>query len=62
MESLYLLIPLSVIGVGVAILIFLKMNSSGQFDDDEGPAFSILLDDDRVVMSAVENENKIEAP
>lgn len=62
MESLYLLVPLSVIGVGVAILIFLKMNSSGQFDDDEGPAFSILLDDDRVVRLAVENENKIETP
>jgi cbb3-type cytochrome oxidase maturation protein len=62
MESLYLLIPLSVIGVGVAIVIFLKMNSSGQFDDDEGPAFSILLDDDRVVPPTVENDNKIKTP
>ncbi|MFT6301073.1 MAG: cbb3-type cytochrome oxidase maturation protein [Granulosicoccus sp.] len=62
MESLYLLIPLSVIGVGVAILIFLKMNSSGQFDDDEGPAFSILLDDDRVVSPVVKKENENERP
>lgn len=52
MESLYLLIPLSVIGVGVAIWFFLKMNSSGQFDDDQGPAFSVLMDDDRPVKPA----------
>ncbi len=59
MESLYLLIPLSVIGVGVAIWFFLKMNSSGQFDDDEGPAFSVLLDNDRAVPT--ESDNKIES-
>lgn len=47
MESLYLLIPLSVLGVGAAVWFFLRMNVSGQFDDDEGPAFSILMDDDR---------------
>ena len=47
MESLYILIPLSIVAVLVAVLIFFKMNSSGQFDDDQGPAMSILLDDDR---------------
>lgn len=46
-EALYLLIPLSVAIVGVAVWIFLRMQDSGQFDDLEGPARSILLDDDR---------------
>lgn len=47
MESLFILIPLSLLAVLVAVLIFFRMNSTGQFDDDEGPAMSILLDDDR---------------
>lgn len=46
MESLFLLIPLSMIAVILAIVVFFKMNASGQFDDDQGPAMSILLDDD----------------
>ena len=45
MEALYLLIPLSVILVFLAIWIFLGMSDSGQFDDLEGPALRILLDD-----------------
>lgn len=47
MESLFLLIPLSVLAVGVAVGVFFWMNHDGQFDDDQGPAWSILLDDDR---------------
>jgi len=47
MESLYILIPLSLVAVVVAVFLFFKMNASGQFDDDQGPAMSILLDDDR---------------
>lgn len=49
MESLFLLIPLSVLAVGVAVGVFFWMNHDGQFDDDQGPAWSILLDDDRPV-------------
>jgi cbb3-type cytochrome oxidase maturation protein len=47
MESLYLLVPLSLIMVGVAIWIFFGASDSGQFDDLEGPALRILRDDDR---------------
>lgn len=47
MESLFILIPLSVLAVLVAVLFFFRMNRGGQFDDDQGPAWSILLDDDR---------------
>jgi cbb3-type cytochrome oxidase maturation protein len=48
-ESLFILIPLSVLAVVVAVLVFFRMNRDGQFDDDQGPAMSILLDDDRPV-------------
>jgi cbb3-type cytochrome oxidase maturation protein len=46
MEALYLLVPLSLILVGVAIWVFLGAADSGQFDDLEGPALRILRDDD----------------
>ncbi len=48
MESLYLLIPLSIVlafAIGVAFWWFVK---TGQFDDLEGPAYRILMDDDSV--------------
>jgi len=47
MDVLYLLIPLSVVLVFVAGAVFWFALRSGQFDDLEGPAFKILLDDDR---------------
>ncbi len=46
MESLYLLVPLSIGVVFVAIWIFFGMADSGQFDDMVGPALRILQDDD----------------
>ena len=46
MESLYLLIPLSLlILVIIAVVLFWAIRD-GQFDDMEGPAHSILMDDD----------------
>jgi cbb3-type cytochrome oxidase maturation protein len=47
MESLYLLVPLSVCLVAIAIWLFFGAAESGQFDDLEGPALRILRDDDR---------------
>lgn len=49
MEILYLLIPLSLVLVAVIVWIFLWAVRSGQFDDLEGPAYQILMDDDRPV-------------
>ncbi len=46
MESLYLLVPLSIIIVFFSLWIFFRMSDSGQFDDMEGPALRILQDDD----------------
>lgn len=46
MDVLYLLIPLSVVlALLVAGVLWLAVRS-GQFDDMEGPAFKVLLDDD----------------
>jgi cbb3-type cytochrome oxidase maturation protein len=46
MEALYLLIPLSVGLVGLAVWVFFGAADSGQFDDLEGPAHCVLQDDD----------------
>lgn len=46
MESVYLLIPVSVLLVfGIAVAFWWSVRS-GQFDDLEGPAFKILMDDE----------------
>lgn len=46
MESVYLLIPISVLLVfGIAFAFWWSVRS-GQFDDLEGPAFRILMEDD----------------
>ena len=54
MEALYLLIPLSVLVVFVALWIFFKAADSGQFDDLVGPGMRILQDDDRTVVDDAE--------
>ena len=46
MESLYLLIPLSIVLAFVIGACFWWATRSGQFDDLEGPAHRILMDDD----------------
>ena len=46
MTILYLLIPLGLVLLGVAAWAFMWAVRSGQFDDMEGPAHRILMDDD----------------
>ncbi|HAS51217.1 MAG TPA: cbb3-type cytochrome oxidase assembly protein CcoS [Gammaproteobacteria bacterium] len=46
MRILYLLIPMALGVVGVALWAFLWAVRNGQFDDLEGPAHRILMDDD----------------
>ncbi len=65
MEALYLLVPMSVVVVFVAIWIFFRASDSGQFDDMVGPAMRILQDDDRIdnntstsANSSTDNEGK----
>jgi cbb3-type cytochrome oxidase maturation protein len=46
MNILYLLIPISLVFVAIAIGLFIWAIKSGQYDDLEGPAHRILMDDD----------------
>ena len=46
MESLYLLIPISLLLIGLLAWIFFWSVKAGQFDDLEGPGEAILMDDD----------------
>jgi cbb3-type cytochrome oxidase maturation protein len=46
MDILYLLIPLSLVFVAAIAVVFLWAVKSGQFEDMEGPAHRILMDDE----------------
>ena len=46
MDILYLLIPISLIIVAIAIGLFMWAIRSGQYEDLEGPAHRILMDED----------------
>jgi len=46
MEILYLLVPLAMLIVALMVVIFFWAVRSGQFDDLEGPAHRIIMDDD----------------
>ena len=48
MESLYLLVPLSLALVFVTGWVFWRALAAGQFDDLERPAHDVLMDDDNV--------------
>jgi len=46
MQILYLLIPIAVVVMAVAIWALIWAIKNGQYDDLEGPAYRILMDDD----------------
>jgi len=46
MEILFVLVPLSIALITLAVYIFRWAVKSGQYDDLQGPAHSILFDDD----------------
>lgn len=47
MEIMYLLVPLSVVLVFVIGVVFWMSVRGGQFDDLEGPAYRVLMDNDK---------------
>lgn len=47
MTILYLLIPLALLVLGLAVWAFFWAVGSGQFDDLDTPAVRIIMDDDR---------------
>ncbi len=56
MESLYLLVPLSIAIVMLAIWVFFRASDSGQFDDMVGPGLRVLQDDDQAGNGAADPE------
>lgn len=46
MDIIYALVPLSILLIGIAVLVFFWAVKSGQFEDLESPAHRILFDDD----------------
>ena len=48
METLYLLIPLSVVLVFLIGIAFWWSLRNGQFEDLEGPGYRLLMEDDRI--------------
>jgi len=56
MEILYILIPVSMILVTVAIILFGWAIKNGQYDDLEGPGHSILFDDDEHMIPGRDNK------
>jgi len=62
MDILYLLIPISLVLVTFIVLVLLWAVRNGQFEDMEGPAHRILMDDDRPTDTAgAGSEGKNEA-
>ncbi len=58
-ETLYLLIPISVVLVFLIAIAFWWSLRSGQFDDLEGPAYRILMDDDHSSASSSQVSGKV---
>ncbi|MEN9502588.1 MAG: cbb3-type cytochrome oxidase assembly protein CcoS [Pseudomonadota bacterium] len=46
MDALYMLIPIAIGVMIVVVIAFIYTVRSGQYDDLEGPAHRILMDDD----------------
>ena len=46
MDIIYLLIPIALVLAGLMVWALMWAIKSGQFDDLEGPAHQILMDDD----------------
>jgi len=60
-EIIYLLLPVSLLLLGLIVWILLWAVRDGQYDDLEGPAHRILMDEDRVVEPKAEPEGKKQA-
>jgi cbb3-type cytochrome oxidase maturation protein len=56
MEVIFVLVPIALFVVGVMILAFWWAARSGQFDDLEGPAHRILMDQERRIEPEPDDE------
>jgi len=65
MDILFLLIPISLIIVAIAVWVFMWAIRSGQYEDLEGPAHRILMDDDDPLVPRrpeLKDEEKSDSP
>ncbi|HSP31401.1 MAG TPA: cbb3-type cytochrome oxidase assembly protein CcoS [Halomonas sp.] len=62
MTILYLLIPLSLILLGLAVWAFFWAVKNDQFDDLEGPAHRILFDEDENDLSLEQRQQAKQKP
>ncbi len=63
MPALYVMIPAALLIVAIAIYIFFWAVDSGQYDDLDGPAHSVLFDDqDPKHLAAVDEASKHPQP
>jgi cbb3-type cytochrome oxidase maturation protein len=60
MSMLYVLIPLAVMLLGVAVWALLWAIKSGQFDDLESHGWSVVLDDDQKPPELIDEESEPE--
>ena len=61
MTALYVMIPIAVILVALAIWLFFWAVDSGQYEDLDGPAHSVLFDDqDPNHLAAIDEANNPE--
>ena len=56
MESLYLLIPMSLVVIGFIVAVLYWSVKNGQFEDLEGPGHAILMDDDAPKSNSVSDK------
>lgn len=56
MESLYLLIPMSLVVIGFIVAVLYWSVKNGQFEDLEGPSHAILMDDDTPKSNSVSDK------
>lgn len=56
MNSLYFMIPLALILMALAVVIFIWALRSGQFEDLDGPAMSVVMDEDQTLTAEPEDE------
>jgi len=60
MDIIYALVPLSILLITIAVLVFFWAVKSGQFDDMDSPAYRILFDEDDDLPSIQEHQKEKE--
>ena len=58
MEIIYLLLPIALVLVAIIVWIFMWAVKSDQFEDLEGPAHRIIMDDDDKVDNRENNKTE----